>query len=158
MAPRKKVMTPTIVAGMLEDGLEAPSSIAWTAAPPSFPTRPWTCPTISPRTASAPKASPAIAIADDEDRGQREQGIVREGRAQPGTLSFHQPARARRRTVAERASFHGRLLTCAAGCPPAFQTGTVPLASSRTARVAASITMIGEMIRQSIRLDIVRKG
>ena len=56
-------MRPMTVAGMLDDGREAFSSIACTACAPWRPTSPWIWPTISPRTASAPKTSPAIAVA-----------------------------------------------------------------------------------------------
>ena len=63
VAPRKKVTRPRVVARMLCDGLAAPSSIACTACAPCFPTSPWICPTISPRTASRPNTRPAMEVA-----------------------------------------------------------------------------------------------
>ncbi len=79
-------MIPTMVAGMLDDGLEAPSSMAWTASAPSRPTRPWICPTISPRTASAAEDQAGDGDRNDEDGGQREERIVGEGRSHSGNI------------------------------------------------------------------------
>ena len=63
VAPMKSVPRPVSIARPPVSGRRRLASSACTVAAPSSPIRPRSCPRISPRAASSPKASPATAMA-----------------------------------------------------------------------------------------------